>query len=87
VHLEEEEEEEEEEFWPLTVRYEVIEYILRRYGCLRARDIARILGCGLRDVNRTLRQLERSGRVRRAKLGGAQVWSSAEEPHLVPMYY
>ena len=87
AYEEEEEEEEEGEFSLLAIRYEVIEYILRRYGCMHAKEIARILGCGIRDVNRTLRALERSGRVRRAKLGGTQVWSSVEELQPAPMYY
>lgn len=84
---EEEEEEPEEEYWPLTVRAEVIEYILRRYGCLKARDIACILGCRPSDVQHTLRHLERSGRVKKAKLGKSYVWSSMEEFHSNLMYY
>lgn len=87
IQEEEEEGEEEEEYWPLNIRSEVIEYILRRYGCLQARDIAHILGCRTEDVRQTLRQLERSGRVRRAKLGRNYVWSPVEEPHLNLMYY
>jgi len=84
---EEEEEEPEEEYWPLAIRREVIEYILRRYGCLKARDIARIFGCGSGDIQRTLKQLERSGRIKKAKLGRSYVWSSMEEFHSDLMYY
>ena len=82
-----EEEEEEEEDWPRMIRLEVIEYILRRYGVLRAPDIARILGWKVREVNHVLHQLENSGRVRRMKLGRNYVWSSIEESHPNPMYY
>ena len=82
-----EEEEEEEKHWPTMIRLEIIEYILRRYGVLRAPDLARILDWKVREVNRALHQLESSGRVKRTKLGRSHVWSSVEEPHLIPMYY
>jgi uncharacterized membrane protein len=83
----EEEEEEEREDWLRMVRLEIIEYILRRYGVLRAPDLARILDWKVREVNRVLRQLENFGRVKRTKLGRNYVWSSVEEPHLTPMHY
>jgi predicted ArsR family transcriptional regulator len=86
-YIDEEEEEEEEEFWPITIRAELIEYVLRRYGSLKARDLARILGCKLTDVRQVLRQLERSGRVKKAKLGRNYIWESAEERHSGFMYY
>lgn len=82
----EEEEEEEEEYWPLSIRYEVIEYLLRRYGALQARDIARILGCKMHIVQSVLRQLEHHGRAKRAKIGKNYVWSPKEEFHGF-MYY
>ena len=81
-----EEEEEEEDFWPLSIRYELIEYLLRRYGALQARDIARILGCKMHVVQQVLRQLERSGKVNRAKIGRNFVYSPKEESHGF-MYY
>ncbi len=80
------EEEEEEEEWPLNIRYELIEYLLRRYGALQARDIARILGCKMYLVQQVLRQLEHSGRVKRAKIGRSYVYSPKEEFHGF-MYY
>jgi len=83
----EEEEEEEEKDWPRMVRLDVIEYILRRYGILRAPDLARVLDWKVREVNRVLHQLESSGRVKRTKLGRSYAWSSVEEPHLTSMYY
>jgi predicted ArsR family transcriptional regulator len=86
-YIDEEEEEEEEEFWPITIRAELIEYILRRYGSLKARDLSRILGCKLQDVRQVLRQLERSGRVKKAKLGRNYIWASTEELHSGFMYY
>ncbi len=81
------EEEEEEESWPTTIRLEIIEYILRRHGALRAPDLAHILDWKVREINRVLRQLESSGRAKRMKLGKNYVWSSVEEPHLTPMHY
>ena len=80
-------EEEEEEHWPTTIRLEIIEYILRRYGVLRAPDLAQILDWKVREVNRILRQLEGSGRAKRMKLGRKYVWSPIEESHLTPMHY
>jgi chromosome segregation and condensation protein ScpB len=86
-YIDEEEEEEEEEFWPITIRAELIEYVLRRYGSLKVRDLSRILGCKLQDVRQVLRQLERSGRVKKAKLGRNYIWASTEEFHSGFMYY
>lgn len=86
-YIEEVEDEEEQEFWPMSIRGEVIEYILRRYGSLKARDIAHILGCKIQDVRQILRQLERSGRVRKAKLGRNCKWASVEDLHSNLMYY
>ncbi|KUO41508.1 MAG: hypothetical protein AVW06_01380 [Hadesarchaea archaeon DG-33-1] len=83
----EEVEEEEQEFLPMSIRGEVIEYILRRYGSLKARDIAHILGCKLQDVRQILKQLERSGRVRKAKLGRNCTWAHVEDLHSNLMYY
>jgi DNA-binding MarR family transcriptional regulator len=86
-YIDEEEEEEQEEFWPVTIRAELIEYILRRYGSLKVRDLSRILGCKLQDVRQILRQLERSGRVKKAKLGRNYIWASTDEFHCGLMYY
>lgn len=77
----------EEENWPETIRLEIIEYILRRHGALRAPDLAHILDWKVREINRVLRQLENSGRAKRMKLGKNDVWSPVEEPHLTPMHY
>lgn len=79
--------EEEQEFLPMSIRGEIIEYILRRYGSLKARDIAHILGCKIQDVRQILRQLERSGRVRKAKLGRSCTWAPVEDLHHDLMYY
>lgn len=86
-YIDEEEEEEEEEFWPITIRAELIEYVLRRYGSLKVRDLSRILGCKLQDVQQVLRKLEQSGRVKKAKLGRNYIWQSTEEFHCGLMYY
>ncbi len=83
----EEEDEEEEENWETNLRYEVIEFILRRHSLLSARDIARVLGWKLGEVNRVLRDLENAGRVRRTKLGKTHVWTHIEEHQRNLMYY
>jgi predicted ArsR family transcriptional regulator len=77
----------EREFLPMSIRGEIVEYILRRYGSLKARDIAHILGCKIQDVRQILRQLERSGRVRKAKLGRNCMWAPVEDLHHDLMYY
>jgi len=82
----EEEEEEEAEYWPLSIRYEVIEFILRKYGALQAKDIARILGCKMYLVQNVLKQLEHHGKVKRARIGKSYVYSPREEHHGF-MYY
>ncbi len=86
AYLEEEDEDIEEE-WPLKIRHEVIEFILHRYGLLSARDIAHALGWNIREVNRALRHLESSGRIKRTKLGRTNVWTHIEEYRPNLMYY
>ena len=71
----------------MSIRGEIIEYILRRYGSLKARDIARILGCKVQDVRQILKQLELSGRVRKAKLGRNYTWAPVEDLHYDRIYY
>lgn len=83
----EEEEEEEEEDWAYRIRHEVIEFILQRYGLLRASDVARALNWKIGDVNRVLRHLESHGRVKRTRLGRTYVWTHIEEHRFNPMYY
>ncbi len=73
-----EEEEEEEGNWLMTARLEILEYLLRRYGNLRAKDIADILGCKVRSVQPLLKKLEHSGRVKCLKLGKNSVWTLNE---------
>ncbi len=87
TYLEEEEEEEEEEEWALKIKHEVIEFILRRYSLLSARDIAHALGWKVWEVNRALRYLETSGRVKRTKLGKTNVWTHIDEYRPNLMYY
>lgn len=86
VFLEDEEEEDEED-WALRVRQEVIEFILQRHGLLSTSDIAHVLDWNLKEVNRVLRTLENSGRVKRTKLGRAHVWTHMDEHHKNLMYY
>lgn len=83
---EEEEEEEVEDFSPEAARYELIEYLLRRYGSLQAKDIARVLSCRVGVVQQSLRELERFGRVKRTKLGRSYIWYPAVETSTGFMY-
>ena len=84
--VQEEEEEWEEEDWQLEARLEIVEYLLRRFGNLRAKDIAKILGCKVKEVRPLLKRLERSGRVECLKLGKNFVWAPIEQlPELI--YY
>ena len=85
--FEEEEEELEEEDWLEQARYEIVEFILRRYGMLRSRDIARILNWKVREVNHVLKLLESWGRVRRTRLGKTLAWCHTEEFLQNHMYY
>jgi DNA-binding MarR family transcriptional regulator len=82
-----EEEEEEDEDWALKIRHEIIEFVLRRFGLLSASDLAHALRWKVGEVNRTLRELESSGRVKRTKLGRTYVWTHIEEHHFNKMYY
>jgi len=84
---EEEEEEVVERFSTERARYEVIEFLLRRYGGLKAQDIARTLGCRVTVVRQTLRQLESAGRVKRAKLGRTNIWYPADLTTTELMYF
>jgi DNA-binding MarR family transcriptional regulator len=87
MYLEEDEEIIEEEDWFEKAKYEIVEFILRRYGVLRARDIARILNWKTREVNSVLRNLESWGRIRRTRLGKTLAWAHMEEHIPNPMYY
>jgi len=83
--LEEEEEEEEEEDWLTLARMEVLEYLLRRYGNLRLKDLAQILGCKPATIRPLLKRLEGCGRARCLKMGRNLVWTLNE--HLSEIYY
>jgi len=82
-----EEEEEEDEDWPSKIRHEVIEFVLQRFGLLSASDLAHALKWKVGEVNRTLKELESSGRVKRTKLGRTYVWTHIEEHHFNKMFY
>lgn len=74
----EEEEEEEEEDWITAARLEILEYLLRRYGNLRAKDLAEILGCKPATIQPLLKRLEGWGRVKCLKVGRSSVWTLNE---------
>jgi Mn-dependent DtxR family transcriptional regulator len=86
-YLEEEEDIVDEEEWLERAKYEIVEFILRRYGVLRAGDIAKILNWKTKEVNSVLRNLESWGRIRRTKLGRTLAWAHLEEHIPNPMYY
>jgi len=70
----EEEEEEEEEDWITAARLEILEYLLRRYGNLRVKDLAEILGCKPAVIQPLLKRLEGWGRIKCLKVGRSSVW-------------
>jgi len=74
------------DFSPQKVRQELIEYLLRRYGSLQARDIARALGCQVKVVRQSLRQLEQFGKVEKTRLGKNYVWHPIKEKTTNFMY-
>jgi Mn-dependent DtxR family transcriptional regulator len=82
-----EEDDEEEEDWTENVRLEVIDFVLKRYGTLRAQDIAKVLNWKLRDVNQALQNLEHCGKVKRMKQGKSFTWAPIEDRCHSPMYY
>lgn len=81
-----EEDEEEEIDWVEEARIEIVEYLLRRYGNLAARDIAKVLGWKTGEVNEILAVLEHQGRVEKVKLGRKQIWVYRERSQSL-MYY
>ncbi|MEM1689236.1 MAG: hypothetical protein QXX33_04775 [Candidatus Hadarchaeales archaeon] len=87
AYIDEEEEYEEDEDWMERARYEIVEFLLRRYGLLRSSDIAKILNWKVREVNSVLKDLESCGRVRKTKIGKSQMWCPIEDIIHNPMYY
>lgn len=64
---------------PKEMRREVILYLLYRYGNLRTKEIAKVLGQNPRTVRRSLKKMEESGKVKSDRLGRGYVWSPANE--------
>lgn len=64
-----------------------MEYVIKRFGMLSAKDIARILNWKMKDVNFVLKQLESFGRVRKTKLGRTFAWTHIDASLHNPMYY
>jgi len=83
----EEDDEEEEEDWTETVRLEVVEFVLRRYGTLRAQDLAKVLNWRVKEVNQALHDLEHFGKVTRLQLGKTLAWATKEDRLQAPMHY
>ncbi len=75
------------EEWLERARHEIVEFILRRYGVMRSRDIARVLNWRVREVNQVLKTLESWGKVKRTRIGRVQAWCPIEEFLTNCMYY
>lgn len=78
---------EEKSFSPKEIRRELILYLLRKYGSLQTKEIAKVLGHNPRTIRRTLKRLEESGKVEGDKLGRSYVWSRSEDMERRPMYF
>lgn len=79
--------ESEETLSPKKVRRELILYLLRNYGDLQTKDIAKVLGHNPRTIRRTLKELEESGKVEGDKLGRSYIWSQSEEEESERLLY
>lgn len=74
-------------FSPKKVRREVIMYILERYGNLKTKDIAKVLGLKPRTIRKTLKKLEDEEKIKGDKIGRSYIWSSLEEKKKGMMYF
>ncbi|MGC8816392.1 MAG: hypothetical protein ACP5PX_01035 [Candidatus Hadarchaeum sp.] len=88
IYLEEDEDDfESEEDLSMEIKRSVVEFVVRRFGLYSSADIAKALNWKVREVNRVLKHLECSGRVKREKIGKTFIWMPVEERHISPMYY
>ncbi len=87
MYLDEDEEVEDEMEFLEKARYEIIEYILRKYGILSSKDIAKIMNWKTKEVNLVLKDLESWGRIKRTKMGRIMAWAHIEEHIHNPMFY
>lgn len=78
---------EEESFSPKKVRKEMIMFLLRKYGNLQTKEIAKVLGYKPRTIRRTLKKLEDSGKVEADKLGRSYIWSPIKDKKEGLMYF
>lgn len=69
------------------MRKDLILYLLHKYGGLKTKDIARIIGLSARATRRNLRQLEDSGEIRSIKIGRSYLWNANEEESHGKMYF
>lgn len=72
---------------PKEIRRELIVYLLQKYGSLRTKDIAKVLGYNPRTIRRTMKELEDSDKVESDKLGRSYLWSSSEVNKERLMYF
>ncbi|KXB05707.1 hypothetical protein AKJ49_00295 [candidate division MSBL1 archaeon SCGC-AAA382A03] len=80
-------EENEKDFSPKKVRKELILYLLREYGNLKTKEIAKVLGYEPRTIRRSLKKLRESGKVEADKLGKGYIWSHAKGSERKLMYF
>ena len=64
---------------PQKIRRDLILYLLKNYGDFQTKEIAKILGHEPRTIRRSLKKLEKAGKVEADKLGKGYIWSFREE--------
>lgn len=69
------------------IRQDLIMYLLRNYGSLKTKEIAKVLGLSPRTVRRSLKQLEELGEVESTRVGRSYVWTPAEKRSPELMYF
>lgn len=78
---------EEKSFNPKKIRMEVIKFLLRKYGNLRTKEIAEILGLSERTIRRTLKKLENLEKARKVKVGKSYIWKLQIDESDRAMYF
>lgn len=74
-------------FKPKKVRREIMKYLLQKYGDLRTKEIAKVLGLSERTIRRTLKKLEDMGEAEKVKVGKSYVWKLVQDESERPMYF
>ncbi|MBS3815448.1 MAG: winged helix-turn-helix transcriptional regulator [Hadesarchaea archaeon] len=69
------------------IRRDLIVYLIKNYGRLKTKDVARVLGLSTRAVRRNLKELEEMGEIESIQIGRSYIWASTEEESTKHMYY